>query len=232
MEAKGKHDFEANDTTELSFKKGDNLLIMNYGDPTGWFKAELDGKTGLVPCNYIQIDVPKWYMGRITRAMAEQLLVSNNHEGAFVVRLSESSPEDFSLSVKCGNAVQHFRILRDPARKFYLWPEDKYDSLNALVANHRTVTVSRNTLIFLRDFDEGNQIVVQAIYDFTSEKQDNLGEGDEEADAAMELEFKKGEIITVFDSSDENWWGGRIGDRHGYFPRTYVQPFNPGIVDF
>lgn len=40
-----------------------------------------------------------WYYGRITRADAEKLL-SNKHEGAFVVRVSESSPGDFSLSVK------------------------------------------------------------------------------------------------------------------------------------
>ena len=40
-----------------------------------------------------------WYYGRITRADAEKLL-GNKHEGAFVVRVSESSPGDFSLSVK------------------------------------------------------------------------------------------------------------------------------------
>ena len=53
-----------------------------------------------------------WYYGRITRADAEKLL-SNKHEGAFVVRVSESSPGDFSLSVKCGDGVQHFKVLRD-----------------------------------------------------------------------------------------------------------------------
>lgn len=40
-----------------------------------------------------------WYYGRITRADAEKLL-SNKHEGAFLIRISESSPGDFSLSVK------------------------------------------------------------------------------------------------------------------------------------
>jgi len=39
------------------------------------------------------------------RADAEKLL-SNKHEGAFVVRVSESSPGDFSLSVKCLDGVQ------------------------------------------------------------------------------------------------------------------------------
>lgn len=40
-----------------------------------------------------------WYYGRITRAEAEKLL-HDKHEGAFLIRISESSPGDFSLSVK------------------------------------------------------------------------------------------------------------------------------------
>lgn len=40
-----------------------------------------------------------WYYGRISRADAEKLLLKK-HEGAFLIRVSESSPGDFSLSVK------------------------------------------------------------------------------------------------------------------------------------
>ena len=68
--------------------------------------------SGLIPSNYIEMRPHNWYYGRITRADAEKLL-SNKHEGAFVVRVSESSPGDFSLSVKCGDGVQHFKVLRD-----------------------------------------------------------------------------------------------------------------------
>ena len=68
--------------------------------------------SGLIPSNYIEMRAHNWYYGRITRADAEKLL-SNKHEGAFVVRVSESSPGDFSLSVKCGDGVQHFKVLRD-----------------------------------------------------------------------------------------------------------------------
>ena len=68
--------------------------------------------SGLIPSNYIEMKAHNWYYGRITRADAEKLL-SNKHEGAFVVRVSESSPGDFSLSVKCGDGVQHFKVLRD-----------------------------------------------------------------------------------------------------------------------
>ncbi|CAB0014068.1 unnamed protein product [Nesidiocoris tenuis] len=90
-----------------------------------------------------------WYYGRITRADAEKLLM-NKHEGAFLIRVSESSPGDFSLSVKCSDGVQHFKVLRDAQGKFFLWVV-KFNSLNELVEYHRTASVSRSQDVKLRD---------------------------------------------------------------------------------
>ena len=90
--------------------------VLNKEDDMNWYRAELDGQEGLIPSNYIEMRPHSWYYGRITRADAEKLL-SNKHEGAFVVRVSESSPGDFSLSVKCGDGVQHFKVLRDAQGK-------------------------------------------------------------------------------------------------------------------
>ena len=41
-----------------------------------------------------------WYHGRITRNKAEELLLKQPIDGAFLIRESESTPGDFSLSVK------------------------------------------------------------------------------------------------------------------------------------
>lgn len=41
-----------------------------------------------------------------------------------------------------------------------------------------------------------------------------------------ELELHRGDIITVLNRSDKNWWKGRIGQRKGIFPATYVVPYN------
>ena len=43
-----------------------------------------------------------------------------------------------------------------------------------------------------------------------------------------ELEFKRGDVITVSDQSDSHWWTGEIGNRRGYFPATYVTPYHTG----
>ncbi|KAH9991194.1 DUF500-domain-containing protein [Xylariaceae sp. FL0662B] len=46
-----------------------------------------------------------------------------------------------------------------------------------------------------------------------------------EADQPGDLGFKKGEIITVLKKtdSDNDWWTGMIGTRHGIFPSNYVK---------
>ncbi|PKS11512.1 hypothetical protein jhhlp_003277 [Lomentospora prolificans] len=46
-----------------------------------------------------------------------------------------------------------------------------------------------------------------------------------EADQPGDLSFKKGEVITVLKKtdSDNDWWTGMIGNRHGIFPSNYVK---------
>ncbi|XP_015784850.1 protein enhancer of sevenless 2B [Tetranychus urticae] len=211
MEAIAKHDFNATADDELSFRKFDVLKILNMEDDVNWYRAELDGREGLIPSNYIQMKPHDWYHGRISRADAERLLISQ-HEGAFLIRVSESSPSDFSLSVKCGDYVQHFKVLRDTQGKFFLWVV-KFNSLNELIEYHRSASVSRSQDIKLRDIQmPTDEILVQAMYDFTPQENGELG-------------FKRGDIITVTDNSDQNWWEGEIDGRKGYFPATYVEPY-------
>lgn len=56
-----------------------------------------------------------------------------------------------------GNDVQHFKVLRDGAGKYFLWVV-KFNSLNELVDYHRSTSVSRNQQIFLRDIEQVTQV--------------------------------------------------------------------------
>ena len=38
-----------------------------------------------------------------------------------------------------------------------------------------------------------------------------------------ELVFKAGDLITVIDSSDKDWWWGRISHKAGWFPAAFVR---------
>ncbi|CAL4061666.1 unnamed protein product, partial [Meganyctiphanes norvegica] len=40
---------------------------------------------------------------------------------------------------------------------------------------------------------------------------------------AEELVFRAGDLITVIDSSDKDWWWGRIGGKAGWFPAAFVR---------
>lgn len=52
-----------------------------------------------------------------------------------------------------------------------------------------------------------------AIYDFTATKPD-------------ELSFHQGNIITVIENTDDDWWQGELNGVIGYFPMTYVEPLS------
>ncbi|XP_047614440.1 GRB2-related adapter protein isoform X1 [Phacochoerus africanus] len=99
MESVALYSFQATESDELAFNKGDTLKILNMEDDHNWYKAELRGAEGFVPKNYIRVKPHPWYSGRISRQLAEEILMKRNHPGAFLVRESESSPGEFSVSV-------------------------------------------------------------------------------------------------------------------------------------
>ncbi|MBN3323451.1 GRAP2 protein, partial [Atractosteus spatula] len=147
MEATGKFDFNATAEDELSFRKGDILKILATQDD--WFKAELHGHEGFVPRNYIERRVPSWYQEDARRLSAEETLMSRE-VGTFLIRGSQSSPGDFSISVRHETDVQHFKVMKDGKGSYFLWSE-KFPSLNKLVEYYKTNSISKQKQIFLRD---------------------------------------------------------------------------------
>nr|XP_054957166.1 GRB2-related adapter protein-like isoform X1 [Pan paniscus]XP_054957168.1 GRB2-related adapter protein-like isoform X1 [Pan paniscus] len=99
MESVALYSFQATESDELAFNKGDTLKILNMEDDQNWYKAELRGVEGFIPKNYIRVKPHPWYSGRISRQLAEEILMKRNHLGAFLIRESESSPGEFSVSV-------------------------------------------------------------------------------------------------------------------------------------
>ncbi|EMP35531.1 GRB2-related adapter protein [Chelonia mydas] len=121
MESVALYSFQATEKDELPFRKGDTLKILNMEDDQNWYKAELYGSEGFIPKNYIKVKPHPWYAGRISRHLAEEILLKRKHLGAFLIRESESAPGEFSISVKItaffsecvhsyGEHVQHFKV--------------------------------------------------------------------------------------------------------------------------
>ncbi|CAL8288651.1 unnamed protein product [Boreogadus saida] len=147
MEAVGKFDFDTSSPTELSFRKGDVLKILSSHD--AWYTAEMQGQEGFVPQSYLDVHMPRWFQEDASRSSAEEDLMTMA-VGYFLIRGSQSSPGDFSISVRHEHDVQHFKVIKDNLGQYFLWAE-KFTSFNQLVDFYKSTSISKQRLIYLKD---------------------------------------------------------------------------------
>ena len=96
---------------ELSYFQ---VRILSYNKSGEWCEAHsVLGNVGWVPSNYVtpvnSLEKHSWYHGPISRNAAEYLL-SSGINGSFLVRESESSPGQRSISLRYEGRVYHYRI--------------------------------------------------------------------------------------------------------------------------
>uniref|UniRef100_A0A8C3R260 Tyrosine-protein kinase n=1 Tax=Cyanoderma ruficeps TaxID=181631 RepID=A0A8C3R260_9PASS len=114
------YDYESRTETDLSFKKGERLQIVN---------------------NTRKVDV-RWYFGKITRRESERLLLNpENPRGTFLVRESETTKGAYCLSVSDfdnakGLNVKHYKIRKLDSGGFYITSRSQFNSLQYLVAHY------------------------------------------------------------------------------------------------
>ncbi|XP_019492734.1 PREDICTED: tyrosine-protein kinase Srms [Hipposideros armiger] len=139
------YDFTARCTDELSVSRGDRLYALKEeGDYI--FARRLSGQPsmGLVPIAYVARATPDtlsdqlWYFSGISRTQAQQLLLSPaNAPGAFLIRPSESSQGDYSLSVRAQAKVRHYRISTAADGRLYLQKGRLFPNLEELLTYYQ-----------------------------------------------------------------------------------------------
>lgn len=90
-----------------------------------------------LPCIYFILECCRWFHGKIPRQKAERIITSTNDPGAFLIRESESKPGDYSLSVRDGENVKHYRIRTLDEGGYYIARRVTFKDLAELVQHYR-----------------------------------------------------------------------------------------------
>ncbi|GFR00071.1 tyrosine-protein kinase Abl [Trichonephila clavata] len=134
------YDFQSGGENQLSLKKGEQVRVLSYNRTGEWCEAQSRTcQVGWVPSNYItpvnSLEKHSWYHGPISRNTAEYLL-SSGINGSFLVRESESSPGQRSISLRFDGRVYHYRISEDTDSKVFVTSECRFNTLAELVHHH------------------------------------------------------------------------------------------------
>jgi len=136
------YEFQSNTDGDLSFVKGEEIEILNNSDGEWWYGKSLkSGLSGYIPSNYIEpvnsLKSHDWYFGKLRRAHAERMLLILGQTGSFIVRDSESRPKDFSLSVRDGDGIKHYRVRRLDNGGFYISTRSRFNTLPQLISHYK-----------------------------------------------------------------------------------------------
>uniref|UniRef100_UPI00358FBC2B cytoplasmic protein NCK2-like n=1 Tax=Myxine glutinosa TaxID=7769 RepID=UPI00358FBC2B len=158
--------FTCSSEEELSFSKGEIMEVLEKpeNDPEWWRCRKTDGRVGFVPRNYVQVmgsgrasPTPQpirlglgpvssgkfagqpWYYGAVTRQQAEAVLNERGSDGDFLVRDSESSPTDFSISLKATGKNKHFKVQFTEQR--YCIGQRRFDSMQSLIEHYQRAPI-------------------------------------------------------------------------------------------
>ncbi|XP_060641243.2 crk-like protein [Anolis sagrei] len=169
-----------------------------------------------------------WYAGRLGRWEAASRL-QGQRPGTFLVRDSSTCPGDYVLSVSENGRVSHYIINSLPGsgggKGLFRIGEQQFQSLPDLLDFYRDHYLDTTTL---REplprcaatlpapgqppsFPlEGATELVRTLYDFAGND-------------AEDLPFKKGEVLSIEEKPEEQWWRARNKEgRRGMIPVPYV----------
>lgn len=136
------YDYEARTKEDLRFQKGEHLEIIDDTQGDWWLAtSKSTGQRGYIPSNYVapfrSIEAEPWYFGKLRRVDADKkLLMPENEHGAFIIRDSESRENDYSLSVRDGDCVKHYRIRQLDEGGFFIARRTTFSTLQELVKHY------------------------------------------------------------------------------------------------
>ncbi|XP_041116250.1 SH3 domain-containing protein 19 isoform X2 [Polyodon spathula] len=221
-------DFEGEHADELTFFEGDVIKLKeSVGEE--WARGEVNGQTGIFPLNFVEI------VEGLPPASQQQLGQNKPH-------ISDINQNSLGEIKQTSPFVTSFKARPEVARPnqwceaFYDFAGQTNEDLSFLKGDRILITEKvdsdwyRGRLngkegIFPAIFVEGPAETVvgvnpqlggskkgkaKALFDFVSESEE-------------ELSFRTGDVITVLESIDAEWFCGELHGTCGLFPKNYVQ---------
>eukprot|EP00053_Salpingoeca_punica_P017248 m.165541 g.165541 ORF g.165541 m.165541 type:complete len:630 (+) comp17160_c0_seq3:480-2369(+) len=127
---------------ELYIRAGDPLDVVKQANDWSLVQHAITRNRGYVPASFIaassSVESEPWFFGRIGRGKAEKLLRNPEAKhGAFLIRESETTAGQYSLSMKDGDSIRHFRVVsQDGGYKLQGSPSAAFPTLQDMVKHH------------------------------------------------------------------------------------------------
>jgi len=205
------YDFTAAGEEELTFSRGDILLLAPEPATNEWWQAKLNDVEGMVPISYIQvIDDEKLALPTV-EPPSITAFVSSDYPIRAVSLFDYTPTTNRDLALKIGDIIQ---LTANPVGDQWWQGKIGYDigfvpvSLFQIIDGYGEEEYEE----YEDDQEEGEYFQLRALYDF-------------EAKSDLELNLVAGEIIYFLDGQEgDDWWKGQnAAGEIGAFPVTYVE---------
>uniref|UniRef100_A0A3Q1K321 Intersectin 1 (SH3 domain protein) n=1 Tax=Anabas testudineus TaxID=64144 RepID=A0A3Q1K321_ANATE len=193
--------YESNEQGDLSFQQGDIVMVTRKeGD---WWTGMVGNKTGVFPSNYVKLRDSSLGPAGKTGSLGKkpeiaQVIAPYNATGAEQLTLA---PGQLILIRKKNPGGWWEGELQARGKKRQIgWFPANYVKLLSPSTSKTTPTEPTPPKL----------TPVIGMYDYVAQNDD-------------ELAFQKGQVITVLNKDDCDWWKGELNGREGLFPSNYVK---------
>jgi len=225
----------------LGFKQGTILCLVGDADHEGWYQAEVDGLSGLVPKKYFAEVVPLEWEEEIEieeeapKSLNDVLIskinparTARSASSPSIVACAKFEPGKFPRRcATCGKRETAHNLLVEDVRRSSL-SSVKTPSIASTASSESLSTKVEGATAS----NQVNSLKLDKLEDSEEEPKEEDGPKillfvealyDFKGGRADLLAFKKGELLEVTERVSEQWFRARNGDESGLIPTNYVK---------
>ncbi|CAF0897395.1 unnamed protein product [Adineta steineri] len=231
------HSFYAQTSRELSFKKGDILLVIRRINDD-WLEGEFQGLIGIFPLNYVELFPIE---SNDQENYSSDYDTEHEYEGEAIVKYDFIPQKTFELQLRKGDKVSLLRRLDD---NWYegrvnhiegIFPAAYVETLkeppdNLSKKSHRNEYVQSSTMTSPDEEEQPSTENINTIPDISLPMQKCQVLYDYTPQNPDELEIHVGDIINIIEMCDDGWYCGMMEKENqgetmefGTFPGNYVK---------